>query len=256
MNQPAFGTVTRKKVALIALGIPALLPIFFMSRAIITANNNTMNQAVADVLGTGSETLLFLTLLISPLALVTRQRWFTPLRKWYGIMFGVTAIVDATTASITTAFAGGVLGRLTGHVFLLVGLTMVALIVPTLFTANNRAMRWLGKYWRWVQRLTYAIWALLFVHLALLFAFGPKDPGDTIFHQRFFQVVFASIVLVTFRLPPVKRWVAEKQKENKGAQVYALFIPLMVLFVIAFGFMISEEIFKGAAAFSLHPIND
>jgi DMSO/TMAO reductase YedYZ heme-binding membrane subunit len=49
---------------------------------------------------------------------------------------------------------------------------MVCLVVPILVTANNPAQRWLGKYWKPLQRMTYAMWALLFLHLALLEGFG------------------------------------------------------------------------------------
>ena len=124
----------------------------------IALSNDTMDKAEADVLGTGGELLLLLTLLITPLITVTRQRWIAPLRRWYGIMFAATAIADGIIASITTKFAGGVLGRVAGHSFLLSGLVMVGLVIPIVVTANNPAQRWLGRYWKPLQRMTYAIW--------------------------------------------------------------------------------------------------
>jgi hypothetical protein len=33
-------------------------------------------------------------------------------------------------------------------------------------------------------------------------------------------------------------------------------LPLFVLFVVGFSFMVNEEIFKGIRAFTLHPINE
>ena len=253
-------TIRRQKVALCLLGFPALAPLFFMSRAVITVSNNTMNGTVADVLGTGGEALLLLTLLITPMVTLTRQRWFIPLRQWYGIMFAITIITDAVIASITTAFAGGVVGRLAGHTFLLVGFTMVLLSIPLLAIASNRAQRWLGRYWKRLQRTTYVIWGLLFVHLALLFGFGigsgESGDGDPIFHQRLFQLTACSTLLLALRMPPVKRWVARQQKAGRPWLVYIAFMPLALLFVVAFSFIVNEEIFKGVAAFSLHPISD
>ena len=102
------GTIRRQALALFLLRIPALIPLFFMLRAVLTLNNNTLNGAGADVLGTGAELCLLLTLLVTPVITVTGQRWIAPLRRWYGIMFAVTAITDATIASITSDFAGGV----------------------------------------------------------------------------------------------------------------------------------------------------
>jgi len=252
--------VSRQTVALWLLGSPALAPVLFMAPAVITVNNSTMNSAVADVLGTGGEALLLLTLLITPMVTVTRQRWFIPLRRWYGIMFAITVTTDATIASITTAFAGGVVGRLAGHTFLLVGFTMVLLSIPLLAIANSRAQRWLGKYWKPLERITYVIWALLFVHLALLFGFGigtgESGDGDPIFHQRLLQLTACSVPLVILRLPPVRRWVARQQKAGHEWLIYVLVIPFALLFVLGFAFIVNEEIFKGVAAFSLHPISD
>lgn len=252
--------VSRQTVALWLLGSPAFVPVFFMLPAVIMVNKNTMNGAVADVLGSGAEALLLLTLLITPMVTVTRQRWFVPLRRWYGIMFAITAITDATIASLTTDFAGGVIGRVAGHTFLLVGFTMVLLAIPLLAIANGRAQRWLGKYWKPLQRITYVIWGLLYVHLALLFGFGvgtgETGDGDPVVHQRLVQLTACSIPLLTLRLPPVRRWVAKQQKAGRQWLVYAAFIPFALLFVLGFGFIVDEEIFKGTAAFTLHPISD
>jgi methionine sulfoxide reductase heme-binding subunit len=252
--------LSRQTVALWLLGSPALAPVLFMAPAVITVNNNTMDNSVADVLGTGGEALLLLTLLVTPMVTVTRQRWFVPLRRWYGIMFAVSVTTDATIASITTDFAGGVLGRLAGHTFLLLGFTMVLLSIPLLAIANGRAQRWLGKYWKPLQRITYVIWGLLYVHLALLFGFGvgtaETGDGDPIFHQRLVQLTACSIPLLALRLPPVRRWVTRQQKAGRDWLVYVLLTPLALLFVLGFAFIINEEIFKGAAAFSLHPITD
>jgi len=164
--------VKRQTLWLWALRIPAFVPVFFMSPAIVTLNSAVLDGVEADVLGTGSMMLLMLTLLISPLSTITRQRWFVPLRRWYGVMFAITAFTDATAAAITTNFAGGVFGRLAGHSFLLVGFIMVVLLIPLFLTGNNLAQRWLGRYWKVLHKLTYVIWGLLFLHLALLEGLG------------------------------------------------------------------------------------
>lgn len=257
--------VKRQRVALWLLGLPAILPMLFMSPSIITANSDFMNDAVADVLGTGGELLLLITLLVTPMITMTRQHWFAPLRKWYGIMFALTIIMDGIIASITTTFAGGVAGRVAGHTFLLVGFTMVLLSIPLLAISNNWSQRWLGRYWKPLQKFTYVIWGLVVVHLALLEGLGippssdgqgdPPD-GDPIMHQRLYQFVACSILLLVLRLPPVRHWVAEQRKAGRERMVYFAFLPLAALFVIGFSFMVNEEMFKGIAAFVLNPISD
>jgi sulfoxide reductase heme-binding subunit YedZ len=257
--------VKRQTLWLWALRLPALVPVLFMSPAIVTLNSAVLDGVEADVLGTGSMLLLILTLLISPFVTLTRQRWFIPLRRWYGIMFAVTAFADAAAAGITTSFAGGVFGRLAGHSFLLVGLTMVMLLIPLFLTANNAAQRWLGRYWKVLHRLIYMIWTLLFVHLALLeglgFQHGTNGPssaadGNPIMHQRVYQLTACSIFLLVFRLPGVKRWVGEQQRIGREWKVWLVVLPLALLFMAGISFMLNEQIAKGTGAFLLHAEDD
>jgi DMSO/TMAO reductase YedYZ heme-binding membrane subunit len=254
--------IKRKAVALILLGAPATVPLFFMLPALVTLNSNTFATSVDDTLGTGAEICLFLCLLVTPLAMLTGQHWFIPLRRWYGIMMACSAIGDATAAGITDDFAGGVFGRLAGHVFELMGFMMVMLVIPVLLTSSAWAQRKLGRYWKRLQQLTYVIWGLLAAHLMLLEGFGVQSgengsgfagDGDPVFHQRFYQYSACSLFLLTLRLPPVKRWIAARQKEGRNWLVYLTIAPLFVLFVFGFTFIISEEIFKGMDSFTENP---
>jgi len=257
--------VKRQTLWLWALRLPAFVPVLFMSPAIVTLNSAVMDTVEADVLGTGSMLLLMLTLLITPLSTLTRQRWFIPLRRWYGVMMAITAFTDFTMAAITTNFAGGVFGRLAGHSFLLVGFINVMVIIPLFLTGNNLAQRWLGRYWKRLHRLTYAVWGLLWLHLALLeglgFQHGTNGPsgavdGNPVAHQRLYQLTACSVFLLVFRLPRVKRWVAEKQREGQEWKVYLTVLPLAALFILAFSFVLNEEIAKGTSAFMLNAVDD
>jgi len=257
--------IKRKTIALILFGLPALAPLFFMSPAIIDANSNTINELGADVLGTGAMALLILTLTITPLVTLTSQHWFVLLRKWYGIVLGYTAITDAILASITGSFAGGIVGRVAGHTFLLAGLMMVSLLIPLLLISNLWAQRWLGKYWKQLQRLTYVIWGLLFLHLALLEGFGfqhgingPSSAydGNPILHQRLYQLTACSLPLLLLRFRPIKRWVVRKQNEGRQWAVYLSFLPLAALYILFFTFIVNEEVFKGISAYRLHPVDE
>jgi methionine sulfoxide reductase heme-binding subunit len=254
--------IKRKAVALILLGAPAVLPLFFMLPALLTLNTNTFSVSVDDTLGTGAELCLFLCLLITPLVTLTGQRWFVGLRRWYGIMMACCGIGDALAAGLTDTFAGGFLGRLAGHVFELMGFMMVMLVIPLLITGNPWAQRKLGKYWKKLHALIYVIWGLLFFHLSLLEGFGFErgsngsgfaGDGDPIFHQRLYQYSACSLFLLTLRLPPAKRWIAARQKEGRNWLVYAAVLPIFALFVFGFIFIVNEEIFKGIDSFTEHP---
>ena len=254
--------IKRKTVALVLLGGPALVPLFFMAPALFTLNSNTFSVSVDDTLGTGAEICLFVCLLVTPLSMLTGQRWFVPLRRWYGIVMACTGIGDAIGAGITDTFAGGVIGRLTGHAFTLVGILMVMLVIPLLATGNPWAQRKLGKYWKRLHRLIYVIWGLLACHLMLLEGFGFESgdngsgfagDGDPIFHQRFYQYSACSLFLLTLRLPPVKRWIVARQKEGRNWLVWLTIAPIFALFVFGFIYILNEEIFKGIDSFTEHP---
>jgi DMSO/TMAO reductase YedYZ heme-binding membrane subunit len=257
--------IKRKAVALVLLGLPAPVPLFFMLPALVTLNSNTFAVSVDDTLGTGAEICLFLCLLVTPMVTLTGQHWFVPLRRWYGIMMAASSIGDAVAASITDTFAGGVFGRLAGHVFELMGFLMVMLVIPIVCTSNPWAQKKLGKYWKRFQRLTYVIWGLLACHLILLEGFGFErgsngsgfaGDGDAIFHQRLYQYSACSLFLLTLRLPPVKRWIADRQKEGRGWLVWVTVAPIFAVFLLGFVFILNEELFKGIDSFMNTPSNE
>lgn len=254
--------VKRQKIALWILRVPAFLGMILIARAVFTGNGPVLDADEADVLGTSSEINLIITLLITPMITLTGQHWFQPLRRWYGVMFGLMALTDATNAAISTSFAGGVFGRLAGHSFLLVGLFMVCLLIPLIATGNSWAQRKLGRYWKPLQKLTYVIWGLLWLHLALLEGLGfqtgtngsgncPPCDGIPIMHQRLYQLTEVSLFLLVLRLPPVKRWIAAQQKAGQQWLVYVAIAPLFLLFMLGFTFIVNEEIFKGGFAIAL-----
>ena len=110
-------------------------------------------------------------------------------------------------------------GRLAGPTFLVTGLFIVLMAIPVLATANTPAQRRLGKHWKTIQRVTYALWALTVIHVLLLDGFKPfgavTGDGDPVFHQRFYQAVAISLPLVILRMTPVKRWVISKRASGQ-----------------------------------------
>jgi DMSO/TMAO reductase YedYZ heme-binding membrane subunit len=135
-------------------------------------------------------------------------------------------------------------------------------VLPLLATGNPWAQRKLGKYWKRLHALTYVIWGLLFFHLSLLEGFrferggdgsGFPGDGDPVFHQRLYQYSACSVFLLTLRLPPVKRWIAARQKEGREWLVWLTITPIFALFVFGMIFIWNEELFKGVDSFIEHP---
>lgn len=252
--------VKRQTIALWVLGIPAFTSIVMILPADITRKSQMLDLGEASVLGTGTEILLLLTLMITPLVTVTRQRWFVPLRRWYGLMMAATAFFDATNAAIATSFNGGVLGRLSGHSFLVVGLFMNALLIPLFLTGNPWAQRKLGRYWKPLHKLIYVVWGALFLHLMLLEGFGVQSglngsgsgvDGTPIFHQRLYQLAACSLFPFVLRLPAVRRWVSEKQSEGRQIVVFWAVLPMLLLFCLGFAYILHEEFLQGINMFLL-----
>jgi DMSO/TMAO reductase YedYZ heme-binding membrane subunit len=248
----------RRSIALFFLRLPAFVPWFFIMRGWLSLNaKDVLTLSEADVLGTGGEATFLIAVTITPLITLTGARWFAPLRRWYGIFFALIGISDATTASITTSFSGGVFGRLAGHTFLVSGLLIVLIATPVLLTANTPAQRRLGTYWKKLQKMTYLIWGVIILHLALLDGFrpfdGPQGDGIPVFHDRFYQILAISLPLVILRLPPVKRWIADRRAAGEQWKVWAAVSPMVALYVLAFVFIINEEIFTGLQVMTLNP---
>ena len=262
----------RQTAALWMLGAPALLPLIFelpgVVQGLVTGNGGTAHGSGNDVLGTGGALLLFAMLSITPLRTLTRRQWFVPLRRWYGIVFAFDILLDAVIASNDSAFSGPVFaGRLAGHTFLLLGFTMTVLLIPLCVQGiwNQWSMRQLGMYWKPVQKLgTYTVWALLCVHLMLLEGFGllhrdsvgPDSPVYAVLHQRLYEYLSCSALLLTLRLPLVRQWIRKKQSENKVWQAWLVISPLVIIFLVAYVMFVNELFYKGIAAMTLAPIND
>src|SRR5215470_14068357 len=251
-------TIKKRSIALFFLRLPAFVPIIFMIPGWVSLNaKDTLTITAASVLGHGGIFCLYMALSITPLITLTGAQWIAPLRRWYGIWFAVIGLADTTTASITTDFAGGPLGRLAGHTFLLTGFFIITLALPVLATANTPAQRKLGKYWKRLQRMTYVIWFFVVMHVLLLDGFKPfggaDGDGDPIFHQRFYQAVAVSIPLIVLRLPPIRRWVVEQRAQGRQWVVWLTLSPLIVLYVTAMVFLINEEIFTGTMSILVHP---
>jgi DMSO/TMAO reductase YedYZ heme-binding membrane subunit len=250
--------IKKQSLILFLLRLPAFIPWIFVARGWFSLNEkDSLTNTEADILGTGGEIAFFLAVSITPLITVTGARWIAPLRRWYGIMFMLIGISDATTAAISTDFAGGVFGRLAGHTFLVTGLFIVLMGIPVLATANTPAQRRLGKHWKSIQRVTYALWALIVVHLLLLDGFkpfgAPEGDGDPVFHQRFYQAVAISLPLVILRLPPVKRWCISKRADGQQWKVWLLVAVIGVPYVVGMIYIINEEILTGMMCLTMHP---
>jgi DMSO/TMAO reductase YedYZ heme-binding membrane subunit len=159
------------------------------------------------------------------------------------------ATTDLVLAALTTddTFPGGFTTRVGGHTFLLMGTLATLLLVPIVVTANRPAQRWLGRQWKWIQRLTYIVWLVILAHLFLLFDFT----------SFFIDALALSVPLVIIRLPFVsRRWVTARRAGRHRALRGAATVALVAVFLAGFTPFVQELAVKGSAAFVQQPVDD
>ncbi|MSO79652.1 MAG: hypothetical protein EXQ79_08590 [Acidimicrobiia bacterium] len=242
-----------EKIALWSFRTLLLVPFVLMGPEIISyllgqpGAATDVAESTADVFGTCSLLLMALMLAVTPVHTMTGWVWHLPLRRDYDVCMFITAAVDLILAALTTGEEfGGVLGRVGGRSFLMLGTLAVLLLIPLAVTSTRRAHRWLGSYWKKLHRLVYVIWAIVLLHLLLLFGFS----------GIFVQAVVVSAPLVLLRLPPVRRWWVEARRTHQHRIVRAaIALGLVATFVAGIRPVIAELSFKGRAAFIQQPID-
>lgn len=232
-----------------------VIPFAFMAPEVISLvlgrPNSVANvsASTADVLGTSSLLIFAMMLAVTPLHTMMGWRWHLILRRDYGVAMFFTAGTDLTLAALTTGntFAGGPLGRIAGHSFLVFGTLSVFLLIPLVLTANRRAMGWLGGHWKSVQRLTYVLWVTILIHLAFLFGLS----------SIFLDALAVSAPLAFMRVPAVRRWwrSARKARAQRALRCGAA-VVLIALFSVGYSQLVRELAIKGSAAFVQRPQSD
>lgn len=232
-----------------------LLPLVFMTPEVTAAIAHRpdamkhLSMSVADVMGNAIFLTFALMLTVTPLVTIIGWRWHVVLRRDLGLAMFALAWTDLVLAAIATGdqFTGGVVNRVAGHSFLLAGMLATVLTLPLALTANRRAQRALGTYWKSVQRLTYVVWALILLHLFLLFGL----------RSTFVHALVVSIALIVPRLPAVQRaWVRSRRAGTwrvvRAVAAVLLGVALVVgLEPFAHGFLRS-----GVQAFHQQPVDD
>jgi methionine sulfoxide reductase heme-binding subunit len=126
--------------------------------------------------------LLAVTLLLGPANLVLRRRnpISTYLRRDVGIWTAAFSVVHVISAAMIHVSHGSGLGAAVLHFFVAedgtlltnsfglgnwTGIAAVAIVLVLLATSSDVALKMLkAKPWKWLQRLTYAVFALVILH--------------------------------------------------------------------------------------------
>jgi sulfoxide reductase heme-binding subunit YedZ len=248
-------TVPRRPVAVWCVRALLAVPFVLMTPEIVSGVRGrpgsvaNLSASTAGVLGTSSFLVFALMLAVTPVRTMTGWRWHLVLRRDLGIGMFVVSALDLVQAALTTGDTGegGLLTRVAGRSALLAGTFATILLVPLVVTANRRAQRRLGPYWRWLHRSTYVVWAAIVLHLFLLFGSGGP----------FVDAVIVSAPLVVLRIPAVRRWwtSARRSGRHRVARIAAATLLVMV-FVRGVAPFVIDLAADGAAAFHQMPSSD
>ncbi|MCU1588299.1 MAG: hypothetical protein JWN31_1792 [Frankiales bacterium] len=231
------------------------LPFVLMAPEVVAAVQHRpdamthLSMSVANVMGNAIFLAFALMLTVTPLATITGWRWHIVLRRDLGLAMFAMAWTDLVLAAVATGdeFDGGVLGRVAGHSFLLVGMLATVLTLPLALTANRRSQRALGTYWKSVHRLTYLIWALILLHLLLLFGL----------RSTFLHAALVSAVLLLPRLPVVRDWWLRSRRSGAWRRSRGL-LAVVLGSLLLVGLEPFAHVFlqTGSQAFLQHPVED
>lgn len=200
----------------------------------------------ADVLGNAGFTIFVLMLAVTPIWTVTGWRWHIVLRRDYGVAMFLVAALDLVIAAIATSqrFPGGFMTRVSGHSFLAVGTLATLLCLPLALTANKRAQRALGKYWKPLHRTTYVVWVAILVHLLLLFGL----------HGPAVHSLEVSTPLLLLRVPRIRQWfVANRKAGAHRAARIGIGAIAAACFVLGFAPFVHALAVSGSQAFVQRP---
>ncbi|MBC8163437.1 MAG: sulfoxide reductase heme-binding subunit YedZ [Roseiflexaceae bacterium] len=176
----------------------ALLPLALL--AVDTALDNLSVNFIQDITertGIPALVLLVLSIACTPLNTVFGWKWAVALRKPLGLYaFLYVCLHLLTFTALDYGLDWGAIATEVGEKrYILVGTAAFLLLVPLALTSNKAAMRRLGKNWKRLHLLVYAIVPLAVLHYLWL----SKDPRPALLFGA------ATGVLLLLRLPVLRR---------------------------------------------------
>ncbi|HWC36834.1 MAG TPA: hypothetical protein VG650_18655 [Mycobacteriales bacterium] len=242
----------RINAAVWLLRLPLAVPFILMTPEIAAALRGRphaiehLQSSSADVLGNAGLAIFVLMLAVTPIWTMTGWRWHVVLRRDYGVAMFLVALLDLVLAALVTSnrFPGGFMTRVTGHSFLAVGTLATLMCVPLAVTANKRAQRALGRYWKPLHRMTYVVWVAILLHLLLLFGF----------HDVAIHALEVSTPLLLLRMPRIRQWcVATRKARTHRVRRAAVGVVSIAVFSVGFVPIVHDLAVSGSQAFIQQP---
>jgi methionine sulfoxide reductase heme-binding subunit len=190
------------------------LPLVYLIYAFY-ANKLTINpvQYLEQTLGRIAIYWMVATLAVTPLYTLTGFRDLPGRRRAVGLYaFLYTCLHLLVFFGLDYAFnLAQIWNLVTGKVYLLVGVLAVLLLIPLAVTSFDYFIRKMGKNWKRLHWLVYPAVVVSILH------YGLAQKGDLFTLRgnivRPFLWLLLTVLLLAFRLPPVRRWVSGKRRK-------------------------------------------
>lgn len=144
-----------------------ILPMFWLYQANAFALGPDLGKALVDRFGLGALTLLLITLAMTPLQRLTGWGGWLAVRRQIGLWCFTYAVLHLCAYAIFVLGLDGaqLLIDLRKRPYIFVGaLGFIGLLVLAV-TSNRWSIRKLGRRWKTLHRLIYAVLALVLLHM-------------------------------------------------------------------------------------------
>jgi len=133
---------------------------------------------VLDRLGKTTINLLFLTMAVTPLRMLSGNARLLQLRRMLGLFtFSYAVLHFLTYLGPFQSFNAHEIGKdILKRPYITIGFTALLLLVPLAVTSTNRMMRRLGRRWPLVHRLIYLIAVLAVLHFWKMLKHEYREP--------------------------------------------------------------------------------
>lgn len=174
--------------------IACLLPALWVS---LHALSGTLGvnpvESLHHAFGDWTLRFLLLTLLITPLRLVSGFHWVTHLRRMLGLyaFFYATLHLGVYLMLDQQFDWRDIWSDITRRPYIMLGISAYLLMLPLVITSNRAMKTWLGNYWKRLHQLIYLITLLGILHFYLLVKADTREPA-------LYLLFFA--VLITLRI--------------------------------------------------------
>jgi sulfoxide reductase heme-binding subunit YedZ len=148
----------------------SLPPILWLNQAMTSTNPRVVHMLIHPT-GEWAARILILTMMISPLLLLFKNRnwarWLRKNRRYFGVAaFGYAALHTAFYL-VDKGSMDRVITELP-RFYIWTGWAAFAIFVPMAVTSMDYFVRVMGTWWKWLQRWTYAAAVLVLLHWASL----------------------------------------------------------------------------------------